>query len=145
MRAPSILTLLPSAVRTSITTADPTAAINPQLNLGAAVTPPPPVSCTTVIAYLNVTAVPGVDTILLKLQELEPVSQVWVDVAGAATLAQVATGLVRLSVGTNITNVAASASLVCLNASLPPNFRFQVVHSAASNFTYSLAIALETA
>ena len=40
------------------------------------------------VAYLNVTAVPGVDTVQLVLEEQDPVSGVWSTVA--ATTAQIA-------------------------------------------------------
>jgi hypothetical protein len=143
MLAQVILTLAPSAVRTAtLTTPDIGTLLNPQLSVGVANSPQPPVSCSVFIAYLNITAVPGVDTVLLKLQELEPVSQTWLDVAGAATLAQVATGLVKLEVGLSLATVAATAALARLQSSVPPNFRFVVVPSAASNFTYSLAVAV---
>ena len=144
MHAPSVITLLASAVRTATTTADPGTAINPQTNLGGSVTPPPPLSVVALIAYLNITAVPGIDTVLLKLQELEPVSQTWVDVVGAATLAQVGAGLVRLVVSESAIAVAAAITGVTANIPLPPNFRFQVVHSGAGNVTYSLALAYES-
>jgi hypothetical protein len=143
MIAPILIALAASAVRTAtLNSADVASLLNPQSAVGVAIAPQPPASCQEVIAYLNVTAVPGVDTVLLKMQELEPTSQTWVDVAGAATLAQVATGLIRLEMGLDITNVAASVTVVRLNANLPPNFRFVVVHSGAGNFTYSLTVAI---
>lgn len=138
-----VTTLLASGVRNATQTVDPQDILRPNTTGGVEPSPPPPVNAINLIAYLNVTAVPGVDTILLKVQELEPVSQAWVDIPGWATLAQVATGLIRLEIGMTSTPVAASASGLILRNVLPPNWRFQIVHSGAGNFTYSLAVAVD--
>lgn len=139
---PTVVTALPSAVRTALTTWDPIT--DGKLTGGAsgAIQPENYTEFDCLIAYLNITAVPGVDTVLLKMQEQDPVSLAWSDVAGAATLAQVATGLVKMVLGPSIGPVAASASGVAVQTMLPPRWRLQVVPSAGSNFTYSLAVAL---
>lgn len=93
-----------------------------------------------IIAYLNVTAVPGVDTVQLVLEEQDPASGVWSQVA--ATLATAVTGMVRLKIKQAIAAIAASTTQVQVQDTLPPIWRLRVVHSAASNFTYSLGIAL---
>lgn len=95
---------------------------------------------TCLTAHLNITAVPGVDTVLLQLQEQDPISGVWVTLA--ATLAQVATGLVILKVGVGISAIAAAANIVVVNQKLPYSWRLNVVHSAATSFIYSLGYVI---
>lgn len=97
-------------------------------------------SATGITAYLNVSAVPGVDTVLLRLQEKDPVSNTWVTVT--ETLAQVATGLIVLKCMPGVAAVAAAVTGVTANAVLPHRWRLVVVHSAGSNFTYSLGYVL---
>jgi hypothetical protein len=89
-----------------------------------------------VIAYLNVTAVPGVDTVQLVLEEQDPASLVWSTVA--ATTATAVTGLVKLKLKQAIAAVAATTTLVQAQDTLPGTWRIRVVHSAGTNFTYSL-------
>lgn len=115
-----VTTLLASAVRAATVTGDA------KTNLNAS----------SLTAYLNVTAVPGTDTVLLQLQEQDPVSGTWVTIA--ATSAQVATGLIVLKIGPSIAAIAATVAAVGVNQLLPHKWRLNVVHSAASNFTYSL-------
>lgn len=93
-----------------------------------------------IIAYLNVTSVPGTDTVQLVLQEQDPASGTWSTVA--ATTATAATGLVKLKVKQAITAIAATATLVQVQDTLPAIWRVQVVHSAGTNFTYSLGAVL---
>lgn len=132
---------LPSAVRTATTTFDPSTLAG--FTRGPGIAPIQPLDFDMFIAYLNITVVPGADTVLLKLQEQEPITGTWFDVPGGATLAQVATGLVTMRVGPGITNVAASVTALVLNTILPAFWRLQVVHSAASNFTYSLSVTAQ--
>ena len=131
----NIAKALSSAARTTTTTYDPT------VQFGGGISQPIDVDGLT--AYLNVTVVPGVDTVLLKLQEQIPATGTWVDVPGAATLAQVATGLIKLIVGPGIATVAPSVSLDVLASYLPPAWRLQIVHSGAGSFTYSLDVCLQ--
>ena len=93
-----------------------------------------------IIAYLNVTAVPGVQSVQLVLEEQDPASGVWSLVA--ATLATVVTGMVRLKLKQAIAAIAASITQVQVQDTLPPVWRLRVVHSGAGSFTYSLGIAL---
>lgn len=93
-----------------------------------------------IIAYLNITAVPGVDTVQLVLEEQDPASLVFSSVA--ASTATAVTGMVRLKLKPAITPVAASAAGITVQDSMPANWRLRVVHSAASNFTYSLGVVL---
>ena len=93
-----------------------------------------------IIAYLNVTAVPGVDTIQLVLEEQDSVSGVWSTIT--ATTPTTVTGMVRLKVKQAIAAIAASTTQVQLQDTLPGIWRLRVAHSGAGNFTYSLGIVL---
>ena len=86
-------------------------------------------------AVLNVTAVPGVDTVQLIIEGRDPVSGAYYTVIAAA--ARVASGIDVLTVYPGIT-VAAN---VAVSDALPDVYRGRVVHSAGSNFTYSLSLA----
>lgn len=75
------------------------------------------------IFFLNITAVPGVQTITLQLQAKDPVSGGYVTIASGGALA--VTGLTILSLG-------------IIAGILPRTFRVNIVHSGAGNFTYSV-------
>jgi len=92
------------------------------------------------IAYLNITAVPGVDTVQLVLEEQDPASGVWTQIT--ATVATAVTGMVIMKVKQAITAVAASTTGVRVQDTLPAIWRLRVVHSAGTNFTYSLGVVL---
>lgn len=86
------------------------------------------------IAVLNVTAVPGIDTVTLVIEGKDPVSGVYSTVLQAAA---------RIATGTDVLQVQPGGAVtanVSANASLPDVYRVRVVHSAASNFTYSLSV-----
>lgn len=91
-------------------------------------------------AYLNVTVVPGVDTVQLVLEEQDPVSGVWSQVC--ATTATAATGMVRMKVKPAIIAVAATVTGITVQDVMPGIWRLRVVHSAGTNFTYSLGVVL---
>ena len=92
------------------------------------------------IAYLNVTVVPGVDTVQLVLEEQDPASLTWTTVC--ATTATAVTGLVKLKLKQAIASVAATTTLVQAQDTLPAEWRIRVVHSAGTNFTYSLGVTI---
>lgn len=96
--------------------------------------------CSGLVAYLNVTAVPGADTVKLVLEEQDPASGVWTQVT--ATTATAATGMVKMKLKPAITAVAATVAGVTVQDILPGTWRIRVVHSAGSNFTYSLGVVL---
>ena len=93
-----------------------------------------------VIAYLNVTAVPGGDTVQLVLEEYDHVSGTYATIA--ATTATAVTGLVRLKLRQAIAAIAPSTTQVQVQDTLPANWRLRVVHSGAGNFTYSLGCVI---
>lgn len=130
-----IYTALPSAARTTTqnilgsTLLDPASVGSAEIGAG-------------ICAYLNVTAVPTVETLILKIQEQNPISGAWSDVAGMATSAQAASGQIKLKVFPGIVAVAPGVTIVQVPDILPPIWRIVVVHSAAGSFTYSLAVAV---
>lgn len=91
-------------------------------------------------AYLNVTAVPGVETLTLSLEEQDPASLTWSQVA--ATLPTNSAGLVRLKVKQAIAAIAASLTQVQIQDTLPAIWRLRVIHSASGSFTYSVGLVL---
>lgn len=94
---------------------------------------------TGIILYLAISAVPGTDTVQLVLEEIDHAGNV---LAFAACSATAAISTQKLFVNRGVTISIATTTGITLQNILPPNWRVRVVHSAASNFTYSLAISL---
>ena len=86
------------------------------------------------IAILNVTAVPGVDTVTLVIEAKDPASGVYYTVLQATS--RVATGMDVLQVQPGGAVTANQSA----NASLPDTYRARVIHSAGTAFTYSLSL-----
>ena len=86
-----------------------------------------------VLALLNITVAPGVETLTLNIQGRDPVSGTFYTIVSSA--ATVATGLVKLMVGrvSVVANVAA-------NELIPDQYRVTVTHSAGSSWTYSVSV-----
>ncbi len=80
---------------------------------------------------LDVTAVPGVDTITPTIQGYDPVSDKWYPILVGNAI--VATGMTVLKVHPGIASVANGAA----SDMLPWKWRLSIAHSAASSFTYS--------
>lgn len=112
------------------------APVNNTLNPSSGINP----EASGLVAYLNVTAVPGVDTVQLVLEEQDPASTVWSQLL--ATTATAVTGMVRLKLKPAIAAVAPSTTLVQGQDILSGIWRVRVVHSGAGNFTYSLGVVL---
>lgn len=92
-------------------------------------------------AYLNVTAVGGgSDSLQLVLEEQDPASLVWSQVVATNTNTNV--GMIRMKVKQAIQSISAGPSQVQIQDTLPAIWRLRVVHSAATNFTYSLGLVL---
>lgn len=85
---------------------------------------------------IDVTAVPGVDTITPKLQAYDQSSGKWYDLLVGSAISTIGTTVLKLY--PSITAVANAAA----NDFLPLNWRVVITHSAASNFTYSVAANL---
>lgn len=85
-----------------------------------------------VIVVVDITSVPGTDTITVTIQGKDEVSgKYYTLLAGAAQVAT-ATIIMRVFPG------ATAAANLAANDSLPEYWRVSVAHSAASNFTYSV-------
>jgi len=85
---------------------------------------------------LNVTVVPGVDTVTLSIQGKDPVSAVYYTLL---------TGLAVVGAGMNVYKVFPGITAVANGTAsdvLPRTWRVAVTHSAATSFTYSVGAAL---
>lgn len=93
-----------------------------------------------ITVFCNVTVVPGVDTIQVQIQEIDPLSTQVNTIAQHTATAS--TGLIVVRTAPGITVQGPSASLRIQNDILSGLFRVRVVHSAATNFTYSCTYQL---
>ncbi len=85
---------------------------------------------------IDMTAVPGVDTVTPKIEGYDETSQKYYTILTGAAI--VATGTTVLKIYPGIT---ASAN-VAVSDILPDSFRVTMTHSAATNFTYSVGASL---
>lgn len=85
---------------------------------------------------IDVTAVPGIDTVTPSVQAFDPISGKFYDILVGTAL--VATGTVVLKVFPGI----ASSANASANDFLPLNWRVVMTHSALTNFTYSVSANL---
>jgi hypothetical protein len=87
-----------------------------------------------IMAVLDVTAVPTVDTVQLVIERKFALSGKYVQVLAAAA---------RVAVGTDVLTVypgAIAVASVTANDVMSDVYRVRVIHSAATNFTYSVEI-----
>lgn len=117
------LTLLPSATRTAST-----ASAN-QTNYNAS----------HLFVFLNVTAVPGTDTINLYVQGIDPVSGEAFNIVQTGALSS--TGHYGVAVGPG-SSTAGDEIVAAKDTPLPRVWRVYVVHSAATSFTYSVGAVM---
>lgn len=80
---------------------------------------------------LNVTVVPGVETLTAKVQGKDNLGNYYDIVVGTASAA---TGIVLLKVGLGV----ASAANVAIGDMVPDIYRVVITHSAAGSFTYTV-------
>ena len=116
-------TLLASAARTATTSSADQTNYNGQ----------------AVAVTVNVTAVPGVETVTPSIEAKDPVSGVYTTILTGAAIS--GTSTVRLRVGTNITAVANLAAADVLGRT----WRITMTHSASGSFTYSVGYDVMTA
>lgn len=134
-----IYSVLPSAVRNSTQTVHGKDIIDPRNSnafFSTAINP----EASGLIVYLNVTSAPGAETLILALDEQDPVSGVWAQVT--ATNANNGTGLMRLKMKPAIQTINASALQVQVQDTLPALWRIRVIHSSSGNWTYSMGVVL---
>lgn len=86
------------------------------------------------VAILNVTAVPGVDTVQLVIEGKDPVSGVYYTILSSTARVAAGTDVLRVLPGIAVTANQTASDV------LPDTYRARVVHSAGTNFTYSLSI-----
>ena len=86
------------------------------------------------MVMLNVTAVPGIDSVQLVIEGKDPVSGVYTTLLAAVA---------RLIAGVDVLTVGPGALVtvnVSANAALPDTYRVRVIHSAGTSFTYSISV-----
>jgi hypothetical protein len=88
------------------------------------------------IVVIDVTAVPGTDTVTFTIQGKDKVSGKYYTLLASTAL--VATGTVRLRVHPDLTAAANAAA----SDLVPDAWRVLATHSAATNFTYSVGACL---
>lgn len=84
----------------------------------------------------DITAVPGVDTVLLTIQGKDPVSGKYYTILAGAAEVGIATRVYKVCPG-----ITAAAN-VSVSDLLPRDWRIIVTHSGAGNFTYSVGAQL---
>lgn len=119
--------LLPSAARTSSQTTD---------KLGRLHGPMLPPQLT---AVLDVTAVPGTDTVTLVIEEFNPSTGGFNEVFRCAARAEIGKDVLHVAPGVPIARPAADAGTLLHSANHPvAQYRLRVEHSDEGEFTYSL-------
>lgn len=113
-------TILPSAVRAAASNSQD------QFNLDGR----------GLILVLDITVVPGVDTITPTIQGKDPASGKYFTILAGAAQVGVATVILRVYPGLVV------AANLAANDILPVIWRLAMVHSAGSNFTYSVGASI---
>lgn len=83
------------------------------------------------MVLINVTVVPGVDTITPRIEAKDMEGNYYTLVQGADI---VATGKVKLQLGPGLPDTANLSA----NAPVPTQYRISMIHSGAGQFTYSI-------
>lgn len=85
---------------------------------------------------IDVTAVPGVDTVTFTIQGKDPLSGKYYTILASAAIVAASTVVLKVYPG-----MTAAANLVASDV-LPSDWRVLVTHSAGTNFTYSVGAQL---
>lgn len=85
---------------------------------------------------IDVTAVPGVDTVTPKIQGKDELSGKYYDILTGAAIVGVSTVVLKVYPGITV------AANVSVSDILPKTWRVVMTHSAGSNFTYSVGASL---
>lgn len=85
---------------------------------------------------IDMTAVPGVDTVTFTIQGKDPLSGKYYTLLASAAIAAVSTVVLKV-----YPSLTAAANLVASDV-LPTDWRVLATHSAATNFTYSVGAQL---
>lgn len=89
-----------------------------------------------VVLTIDMTAVPGTDTVTFAIEGLDPVSGKFYTILQSAAIVAVSTVVLRVYPG-----LIAAANLVVSDV-LPLGWRVRTIHSAGTNFTYSVGANL---
>ncbi len=89
------------------------------------------INARSVSVYCNVTAVPGIETLAIKVQGKDPISGTYFDIASNTSTAVTALNAVAAAVTGNTANNL-----------LPYTWRLQAVHSSTGSWTYSCGYTL---
>jgi hypothetical protein len=88
----------------------------------------------SITAVLDVTAVPGTDTVQLVIEGKDPASGKYYTLLQGAARSTIGTDVLTVAPGITVTANQSAAAVI------PPVYRARVVHSAGSNFTYSVSV-----
>lgn len=88
------------------------------------------------IIFIDMTAVPGVDTVTFTVEGYDPITQKYYTILATTALVAVATTVLKIYPG-----LTAAANLVA-NDVLPRAWRVRATHSAGTNFTYAVSATL---
>ncbi|HYD33802.1 MAG TPA: hypothetical protein VEA39_04465 [Methylophilaceae bacterium] len=83
---------------------------------------------------VDVTAVPGTDTVTPSIQGRDPVSGKYYDLLVGSAISAVGTVVLKVGQG-----IAAAANLAAADI-VPSSWRVVLTHSAGTNFTYSVGL-----
>ena len=102
---------------------------------------PPPVGVNAITAVLDATTVPGTDTVQLVIEGRDPLSGKYYQIAASSARVAAGTDVLQVGQGLPASSPASAAGVVVAsaNAAVPATYRARVIHSAGSNFTYSLS------
>lgn len=93
-----------------------------------------------IVVYCNVIAAPGIETLVLSVQNKDLLSLGYVTIA--ANLAQVATGMITIKVFPTLTSVAAAVTGHTANDTITSTWRLVMTHSGSGSWTYSCSYQL---
>lgn len=85
---------------------------------------------------IDMTVVPGVDTVTFTIEGYDQASQKWYTILASAALVAIATTVLRVFPG------ATASANAAANAALPVGWRVRATHSAGTSFTYSVGANL---
>lgn len=92
--------------------------------------------CRGGVFVIDMTAVPGVDTVTFAVEGFDPISSKYFPILTSAAIVAVSTVVLRVYPG-----LVAAANLA-VNDVLPAGWRVTATHSAGTSFTYSVAAML---
>ncbi len=92
--------------------------------------------CKGIEVVIDMTAVPGVDTVTFTLEGKDPLSGKYYTILASAAIVAISTVVLRVYPGTTV------AANLAVSQALSRGWRVKTTHSAATNFTYSVSAVL---